>query len=264
MLERPETQLDFAIIGVQKAGTTALGLYLTQNPSVFLPDGKETHFFRRPIAPDGPKPRDPSHLDRHFTDCQPGQLKGDATPVYLYWPFALDLLKQHNPDLKLIISLRHPVLRAYSAWSMEYRRKRETLPFAEAIRDGRTRVTQAPYGVHPIYSYVERGFYADQLERLLAQFSRDQVFIMRNDQISASHPRLQELQMWLGCNPVKLTPVSENVQPGTLSPIASLQEDFDYLQTLYTEDMQRTAELTGLDLQDWLDKTPTVSRFTTA
>lgn len=246
-------KIDFAIAGTQKAGTTALAQYLGRHPDLFLPVSKETHYFRRSLGPDGPTDRPISHLTRHYVTAPPGALLGDATPVYMYWPHCLQLLRLHNPELMLIVSLRHPVERAWSAWSMEYRRGRETLPFSEAIREGRTRVSEAPKGVHLIYSYVERGFYARQIENLLKVFDRDQVFFLRNDQINATHEAMQKLQIFLDVDPVTFAALETNVHPSSLPPGPGLAADYAYLQSLYQNDIFRTAELSGLDLNDWYE-----------
>ena len=246
-------QIDFTIAGVQKSGTTALAQYLGQHPSLFLPPGKETHYFRWGLDTAVPTNRPISHLTRHYVTAPAGAQLGDATPVYLYWPHSLNLLHDHNPNMKIIVTLRQPVKRAYSAWSMEYRRGRETLPFSEAIREGRKRVSSAPQGVHLIYSYVERGFYADQITRLIDVFDREQVFILRSDEIEAGHPAMEKLQIFLGVQPVALRRIEANVQPSSLPAATGLMADFAHLQSLYREDISRTTELTGMDLSDWME-----------
>jgi hypothetical protein len=246
-----DIQLSLAIIGVQKASTTALALYLNQHPKIFFSPVKETHFFRRPLTRDGPAERDITLLNQRFVEAPEGALLADGTPIYIYWPHALDLLKAHNPDLKLIISLRHPVERAYSAWSMERRREREPLSFSEAIRSGRARVQAAPFGVHNIYSYVERGFYAEQLARVFERFDRDQIFVLRSDQVAAAHPAMQAVQSFLGLNPIALETIADNVNPSSLPAGSGLQDDFDYLQHLYQDDLARLSDMIELDISDW-------------
>lgn len=244
-------QLDFAIIGVQKAGTTALAQYLAQLEQVFLPAAKETHYFRRGLNADGPSDRPIEHLRRHYQTARPDQLLGEATPIYLYWPYALDLLYQHNANMRLIVSLRHPVERVWSGWSMEVKRGNETLPFDVAIRDGRKRVSEAPHSVHLHFSYVERSFYARQIEILLNIFPRDQVFFLRNDQIRPNAPAMRDLQIFLNLNPSAFVDIEENVNPSSFSPALARPEDLGYLQDLLVDDIRRTAQLTGLDLADW-------------
>ena len=251
--------LDFTIAGVQKAGTTALAQYLGQNAGLYLPPTKETHYFRRAPTVGPPADRPFTHLSRHFVDAPPGALLGDATPVYLYWPNALALLHDHNPALRIVVSLRHPVTRAYSAWSMQVRRGKEPLSFGEAIRSGRDRVSQSPLGVNLFYAYVERGFYYQQMTRLYSLFSKDQVFVLRSDDIASENPVLQDLQRFLGVTPCALTPLTANVQPGSLPARADLASDFAYLQSVFEEDIRQTAHLTGLDLSDWLSGPPSLA-----
>lgn len=258
MLIGTDLMLDFAIAGVQKAGTTALAQYLGQNPEIYLPPVKETHYFRRPPSAGPPDDRPFFHLTRHYTNAPSGALLGDATPVYLYWPNALELLQAHNPSLRIVVSLRHPVARAYSAWSMQVRRGRESMSFGEAIRAGRERVRQSPLGVSLFYSYVERGFYSSQMAHLYSLFPKAQVFVLRSDDIRADSRVLRDLQSFLGAKPYPLTPLVENVQPGSLPASPGLAAEFDYLQRLFEDDMQQTSSLTGLDLSDWLVGAPPV------
>ena len=247
-----DVQLSLAILGVQKASTTALAQYLGQHPKIYFPPIKETHFFRRPLTPDGPAPRNPDLLNQRFIEAPADALLADGTPIYMYWPHALDLLKAHNPDLKLIISLRHPVERAYSAWSMERRRKRETLTFSAAIREGRARVRDAPFGVHKIFSYVERGFYAQQLKRVFALFDRDQVFVLRADAVSSESPVMTKLQSFLGVMPIQLQPIKDNVNPSSLPATAELEADFAFLQDLYSDDLVVLRDMLEFDISDWM------------
>ncbi len=244
-------QLSLAIIGAQKASTTALAQYLNQHPDIYFPEVKETHFFRRPLTADGPIDRDPELLNRRFVDAPRDCLYADGTPIYLYWPHAISLLKEHNPQMKLIVSLRHPVMRAYSAWSMERRREREPLSFSAAIREGRSRVTNAPFGVHNIYSYVERGFYAQQLSRVFEIFDPAQVFILRSDQVSAQDEKMQALLAFLGVNAVEFEPIEENVNPSSLAAPAGLEDDFTFLQDLYREDLVSLSDMLDIDISDW-------------
>ncbi len=251
----PKTRnIDFAIAGVQKAGTTVLAQYLGQHKNLFLSPDKELHAFKR-------WPDVLAVSERRIQDaCQHAradQYCGDATPVYLYWPHALELMAQYNPNMKLIISLRHPVMRAYSGWSMETKRGRETLDFSTAIREGRARVKTAGKNVHLIYSYVERGFYAAQIKRALEIFPREQMFFLRADQINAGHQCLEGLLDFLAVSPMQFTPITHNVFPSSIrADDDSLRADFAYLQDLYESDMQQLQSLTGLDVSGWISAPP--------
>lgn len=250
--------MDFAIIGVQKASTTAIADYLRQCPPIYLPSEKETHFFRRPLTSGGPMGRDIGKLEARFVNAPTDAILGDATPIYTYWPFSLELLKQHNEQIKLIVSLRHPVLRAYSGWSMERRRGREPLSFSEAIRGGRSRVSNAPFGVHHIHSYVERGFYASQVERIFQLFRRDQAFFLRSDQVKPGHAKMANLQSFLGLTPKALVEIKGNINPSSLPPSEDLGVDFHYLQGVYQRDLEELSQMVDIDISDWIAGPPSM------
>jgi hypothetical protein len=175
--------VDFFIAGAQKAGTTALDIYLRQHPCIQMANVKEVHFFDDETI-DWAKP-DFSKLHGAFDwSAEWASLRGEATPIYMYWPNCLARLRQYNGAAKIIVLLRHPAFRAHSQWRMEARRGMDTFSFAEAITPvGRQRVLDMPNKVHRVFSYVERGFYSAQIERLFNLFPRERVLFFRTDQL---------------------------------------------------------------------------------
>ncbi|MBL4591759.1 MAG: sulfotransferase domain-containing protein [Phycisphaerales bacterium] len=248
------SKIQFAIAGVQKAGTTALAQYLDQHAKLYLPPTKELHIFRNyPITEDKLTALIALKYKMAPRSYSNGPLWGEATPLYMYWPHAFELMALHNSNMKIIISLRHPVARAYSGWSMEIRRGREFESFSYCIRDGRERVSSAPNGVHLRYSYVERGFYAAQIRRLLSIFPRENVFFLRADQIRHDDLCLQNILEFLDVVPLDFIPITKNVFPSSLlKRPENLVEDFVYLQDIYKEDLRALSGLTGLDFSDWI------------
>src|SRR5438128_3640412 len=115
----------FVIAGVQKGGTTALYEYLAEMGDVGLSRQKETHFFDDETL-DWARP-DYARYHAMF-DAPEGRPCGEATPIYSYWPNALERIAAYNPAMKLILLLRDPVARAWSHWRMEYARGAERQP----------------------------------------------------------------------------------------------------------------------------------------
>lgn len=186
------SQVNFLVAGVQKGGTTALYDYLVEHPGLSLPLVKEAHFFDDETGVDWSQP-DYGRYEALFSDDPAeGRLRGEATPIYLYWPNSLERIAAYNPDMRLILIFRDPIERAWSHWKMEYARGAETQPFAWCIRQGRARVASdaAAPGFHRVYSYVERGFYGAQVERLLTIFPREQVLFLRSDDLRNDHERI--------------------------------------------------------------------------
>src|SRR5262245_42285912 len=119
---------DFLVIGVPKAGTTALYAALTRHPQLYLPRVKEPKFF----LCDGPpslRRGGPGDIQTRLTQvwqrCEyealfdpapTGALRGEATPFYLYDRAAQVRIRRLVPQVRMIALLRDPVDRAHSNW----------------------------------------------------------------------------------------------------------------------------------------------------
>lgn len=237
--------VNFVVVGAQKAGTTALFDYLQDDPAYALSDVKEVHFFDDETndwnAPDY------ATYHARFDWSDPALIRGEATPIYMYWPRSLERLVAYNPAAKIIVMLRDPVERAWSHWRMETSRGVETASFSWCIREGRSRLFQSqPWGVHREYSYVERGFYGEQMERLLALFSRRQVLILTADALRTEPgPTLCEVNRFLGAAPPG-TVQHRDVHVGRDVGSTLTEEDTAYLRHIYAPDQDRLEALTGI------------------
>lgn len=244
--------VDFFIAGVQKSGTTALDSMLRRHPDIEMAAQKEPHFFDNESI-DWERP-DYGVLHGFYDQTRDARLRGEATPIYTYWPPALERLQAYNPKAKLIVGLRHPAYRAFSHWRMEMSRSAEALPFHDAIRAGRQRVREAPAGVHRVYSYAERGFYSEQVARLFAFFPRDHIWFFRTDELwRAPTETLNALLAFLDVNSAALTSGAEYIVPVQSRPNLQFADtDRHYLFDLFSSDIEKTAQATGLHLSDWL------------
>lgn len=238
--------VNFLITGVQKGGTTALFDYLGDYSDVALSRDKELHFFDDETldwaAPD--------HEAYHARFDDPaGRVCGEATPIYSYWPGALERIAAYNPAMKLTLVLRDPVERAWSHWRMEYARGAEREPFAWCIRQGRQRLFDAvPWGFHREFSYVERGFYGEQVERILALFPREQLLILTSAGLESDPAfALASVRAFLGLPPGQVpTPRRVHVGQEMNYPSELTPEDVAYLRASYADDGERLAALTGI------------------
>jgi len=107
------------IIGSQKAATTSLFTYLVRHPQIEGSSKKEVHYFDNHQN----FSQGDAWYHKHFTYNRKS-LNIEATPRYLYAPHVPQRLFEFNSKAKLIIVLRNPVERAYSAWNM-YRQMSE-------------------------------------------------------------------------------------------------------------------------------------------
>ena len=241
-------RVDFVVIGAQKAGTTALFDHLSDDPRLNLSAVKETHFFDDESV-DWSAP-DYGAYHRHFDPARRG-LRGEATPIYVFWPDSLERLAAYNPRAKLILMLRDPVGRAFSHWQMEYARGVETLPFAHAVREGRRRLDGLP-DHHPdrrVFTYVERGFYGAQVEHLLTLFPKEQLLVLLADDLRRRPSEaLAAVSRFLGLDPLPGAVAPREVHVARAFDYGSslTEEDRAYLSGLFAQDLAKLEVLTGV------------------
>lgn len=242
------------IAGVQKGGTTALHHFLKNHYQVFLSYKKELHFFdNEGVNWSSPKYDEQYH--HHFSDACPTQICGEATPIYTYWPPSMARIYAYNPDVKLIVLLRDPVVRAYSHWRMETERGSETLTFSQCIREGRNRMKSGSEydGFHRVFSYVERGFYANQLERIFSYFPHINVLLLDQRRFVTNHDAtLNDVCDFLSIKGFSELPKAEPIfshQPNSAYKINPDIDDADYtyLMGLYADDLKILHETYGID-----------------
>ena len=179
---------DFLIVGVPKAGTTALHAALAEHPQLFLSAVKEPKFF----LTDGPPPRQGGpgdvqtyreHIWRRedyealFEGAPPGALRGESTPFYLHDAGAVQRIRRLMPKARLIVVVRDPVERAHSNWTHMWSAGLE--PVGDFLMACAEEDRRAAAGWSAFWHYKNLGRYGEQLERLYGLFPRDQVLICR-------------------------------------------------------------------------------------
>lgn len=197
------------IIGVQKGGTTALASFLNSHPQLVMAEGKEVHLFD---SADYSPAWSAADIDEryacHFPDSSgkgAGQLCGEATPIYLYWPEIIPELYRYNPCLRLIVILRDPAERACSQYAMEYHRGNEERSLSVALLLEYFRLKRSPgrdgSSARRIHSYLDRGKYAQQLEVVRRYFPDEQLLVLDNSELLGQHQiTLQRVFAFLGVN----------------------------------------------------------------
>ena len=162
MSKRP----DFVIAGAARCGTTALFEYLSQHPSVFMPREKEPGFFSSDV------PGGLTSLEAYralFAAAPPDSVTGEASTRYLYSRLAAARLLAHNPQVKVIVMLRHPVEAAQSLHGYAYRYRREQHADFEAAWRAQAQSSATPEGLLVEYDYPATYRYAEQVARVLKQ-----------------------------------------------------------------------------------------------
>ena len=172
-------KLDFIVAGAQKCGTTALHYQLQKHPQIAMPEKEELHFFddEELFAQE----IDYQKLHDSFKVGSRAVVAGELTPIYLYWRPVMERIWNYRKGVKLVILLRNPIDRAFSQWNMQRERELETLDFLDAVKaEGERQQKVAPLQSRR-FSYIARGLYAEQLERVFKFFPRYLVKVVRHE-----------------------------------------------------------------------------------
>lgn len=202
-----ESPVDLIIVGAQRCGTTSLFGLLRTSTNVWGPKAKELHFFDGHISAleKGDLswyrkamhvPRAPQLGQTYLPGVSSVQIKRvEATPMYLFYPPALEYMAKLIPGVKIVVMLRDPVLRAYShywhvrngAGFLDDRGFRlsdftqameDSIPFARGREKMLRSGSMVPAHQWETYSYFDRGFYGAQLKRLYNLFPDEQIKII--------------------------------------------------------------------------------------
>ena len=244
------TTVGCVVGGTQKGGTTALASYLFEHPEMCVPDAKEVHFFDSDWLFDAESVDYPAYHAK-FRPTGSTKTLCDATPIYMYWEPAPARIRQYNPAMKWIVVLRDPIERAYSHWNMQRAKGRDTLDFAEAIRTEASRCATAHPRQHPWWSYADRGHYVRQLDRILGHFPREQLLILRSEDLREDPSNaLAQVAAFLAIAPfgqvarreVNAIPHAASIDPHTRAALArAFESDVHELQRRF-----------GIDCRNWL------------
>lgn len=187
---------NFIVGGASKAGTTSLYHYLAKHPDIYMCPTKEPDFFNK-------------HYGRGLEwyaslfDGHDGQAAiGEASPGTLSSPVALDRIYEVAPGMRFVFLLRDPVARLFSHFHFDQSRGviPYHIPFGAFVRD------EADAHARRL---VERGLYADQIERFAGRFGREALHLALYDDLVADRDGcVASVCRFLGVDPGRLPAVA--------------------------------------------------------
>jgi len=247
--------VDFLGIGVQKGGTTWLYHQLARHPQVAFPRGKEVHYWDTAERPDADEwvrlLEPPSRRSRTGRPIKTGEI----TPAYATLPVeSIRAIHDRCPEVRLFVSLRNPVERAWSAALMGLARAQMLVHeasdrwFLDHFHSAASRA---------------RGDYVGCLDRWQSVFPREQLLVLFQDDIAARPATvLEALAGHLGIDAAEFATlpdaaVQEVVVPGLGDGVVSAAPPplrpslHGPLVDLYAADIAALERLTGRDLTAW-------------
>jgi hypothetical protein len=251
----------FLMIGAQRCGTTSLFRALEAHPQVMRPAFRkginyfDLNYYRGEHWYRGHFPI--GRAARRKTAGYGEPVAFEASGYYLYHPFAIERLARDLPAVKLVVMLRDPVERAFSAYKHEYARgyeQRESFEAALELEDRRLAgeidlMRQDPRYEsfsHRHHSYRHRGHYAEQLERVFSFFPRTQVHVIDSEEyFGQPEQEYRRLLAFLGLRPFEPASFTRhNTRPGQAMSPATAQK----LRGYYARHDDRLVRLLGRPL----------------
>jgi hypothetical protein len=181
------------IVGAQRCGTTSMYKTLSQHPAI-IPAvlHKGAHYFdtgyhhsRSWYLAHFPLRASAARVEKTI-GVKP--ITGESSPYYLYHPLAAGRIAADLPEARLLVLVRDPVERAYSAHTHESARRYESESFERALDLEPERIAGEEERLiadpsyhsfeHQHHSYLARGRYTEQLDRLAATVGRDRIHVV--------------------------------------------------------------------------------------
>jgi hypothetical protein len=206
---------NFLVLGAAKSGTTSVYSYLDEHPDVFFSTPKEPVFFEAEYE----RGLD-YYWQRYFAGWSGQRAIGDARSYNLYLPHVPRRIFEALDEPRLIAVLREPGARAYSHWWHRYTRRIETRSFEDALEENQKALEAGPrfqgsagaqrwrqgltrsMSVAGHATYLDLGFYAEQLQRYLDLFPASSIRVVLFDDLAADPSSvIRDLWRFLGVDP---------------------------------------------------------------
>jgi hypothetical protein len=251
---------DFAIVSVERGGTTSLYRYVCEHPCAAEAFRKEVHFFdmnwSRGLG--WYRAHFPTRAEAAWVRVRRGHrlVTGEASPYYLYHPHVPARLARVTPRIRIIALLRNPVERAYSHYHLNVRQGKEPLSFEEAIEREPERLRgewerlcadeTCWSDAHYQWGYLDRGLYADRLLEWRKHFAPEQMLVILSEEMYADPAAaLDRVNAFVGLppwRPADFKAFNQKPYPG-VAP-----ETRRKLAAFFEPHNQRLRELLGRDL----------------
>ncbi|HEY2726718.1 MAG TPA: sulfotransferase domain-containing protein [Parafilimonas sp.] len=167
------------LIGIQKAGTTTLNDWLSQHPQIFSYNSlKDIPLFVKFPQPEQLNKR--LLLETPAYNNEPVVLHSAVN--YIFYPSLIQQIANKQPNAKLILILRNPVARAISSYFYFNKMFREKNDIETALLYQPKKDLEITRDNND-FTYIEHGFYYEQVKNCLEYFSKQQLLALDYDDL---------------------------------------------------------------------------------
>lgn len=219
--------IDFVGIGAARSGTTWIAQCLMEHPQIFFPYTKELNYFSKTRANNTKSEYEIRGIKGYLDLFKNGgnKKRGEYSTYYLYDEGAAKLIKKYFPDIKIIVSLREPVSRAYSDYTniklSDLKEKRTfRKAFLEGSKDGE------------LNDYKGRGMYYKHLKKYFDLFPRRNIHVIIYEDINKNPKKVvKELYRFLGVDSSFVpNTLYQKINPQQATKSASLRHVINFLR----------------------------------
>lgn len=164
------------IVGAQKAGTTSLKHYLGEHPQIMTHLQKEFAFF---YDDEEYSAGIDTAFRKYFGGIHPGMTLVAKNAGLYVKEAGLKRLHHHNPDCKIVLILRNPVERTYSAFQME----KNYGNFSGEFEEMRDILGSASTGDWRYEFFIRMGMYADYVRTIMKYFPKENISLVRFEEL---------------------------------------------------------------------------------
>ncbi len=190
-----DPSIDLMIIGVEKAGTTALFRHLGQSPHISTHIQREMFYF---LSDDEFARGWEYACDKYFPEASAG-IRLAKNVMQVNSRLAMQRLREQCPQVRCVLMFREPASRAWSAYNYAVLRGVETAgSFGEALALEPVRREESERAASPLY-YVANSTYAEKLIAAREIFGAENVLVLyHEDYRNSARSELAKIETWLG------------------------------------------------------------------
>lgn len=263
LVTRHEAFPSFFVIGAAKAGTTSLHEHLRVHPQVFMSPLKEPNFMALSDElqrDDAPKvlresiqkmPDTPAKYVDLFRGARSMDAIGESSPWYLNSTQAAERIRYYVPTAKLIVLLRDPAERAFSAYKMHRRLGTETCDtFEAALERHEERAGTSNWGL----DYLTPGFYRRHLAAYEPELRAGSLRVWMFEELRDDAKQLvRSVYSFLGVDPDFVPPrLGVRFNDAGKNALSLSPETRERLISVYRDDVLALEDLIKRDLSHWL------------